>query len=73
MANRTKPYSSRLFIYLLIGFGAFTACCCVPRYTEPDVERELRPQPKKENKKAKKGRTSKPHFQVSPAFPTALS
>lgn len=72
MANRTKPYSSRLFVYLLIGFGAFAACCCVPQYTEPYVERELRQQPKQEKAKGKR-RTSKPHFQVSPAFDPALS
>jgi hypothetical protein len=72
MANRTKPYSSRLFVYLLIGFGAFTACCCVPHFTEPYVERDLRPQPKQDKTKGKR-RTSKTHFQVSPAFSPALS
>ena len=42
MANRNRPYSSRLFVYLLIGFGALGAFCCVPQYTEPYVEKKLR-------------------------------
>ncbi|GAB7330476.1 hypothetical protein MBLNU13_g02085t1 [Cladosporium sp. NU13] len=42
MANRKQPYSSRLFVYLLIGFGALGAFCCVPQYTEPYVEKKSR-------------------------------
>lgn len=68
MANRKQPYSSRLFVYLLIGFGALGAFCCVPQYTEPYVEKELRQEAAPTKSKAKKRRTSKPHPQVSPAF-----
>jgi len=68
MANRTQPFSSRLFVYLCIGFGTLAAWCCVPQYTEPYVEKELRPKPAAATKD-KKRRTSKPHHQVSPAFP----
>ena len=68
MANRKKPYSSRLFVYLLIGFGALGAFCCVPQYTEPYVEKELRQGAAPTKTKAKKRRTSKLHPQVSPAF-----
>jgi hypothetical protein len=42
MANRKQPYSSRLFVYLCIGFGALAAWCCVPQYTEPYVEKKSR-------------------------------
>jgi hypothetical protein len=42
MAKRTQTYSSRLFVYLCIGIGAFAACCCLPNYTEPYVEKKSR-------------------------------
>lgn len=42
MANRKQPYSSRLFVYLCIGFGTLAAWCCVPQYTEPYVEKKSR-------------------------------
>ena len=71
MANRTQPFSSRLFVYLCIGFGALAAWCCVPQYTDPYVEKELRPKPASATKD-KKRHTSKPHPQVSPAFTPAF-
>lgn len=40
MANRTQPLSSRLFVYLCVGFGALAAWCCVPQYSEPYVEKK---------------------------------
>jgi len=42
MANRKQPLSSRLFVYLCIGFGSLAVWCCVPQYSEPYVEKKSR-------------------------------
>jgi hypothetical protein len=38
----TNPYSSRLIVHILIGLGAFAACCCLPHYTYPYVGKKER-------------------------------